>query len=99
MKKNEKEKREEAEQLHTACSKVHEEDEKRRDERREDATAVRFAAERTIERCRGCRQEARLNHQKAILLTVTSIQRTERPGDARPPENRGHVTDPPHSDP
>lgn len=36
---------------------------------------------------------------KGILLTVTSIQRTERPGDARPPENRGHVTDPPHPDP
>lgn len=34
-----------------------------------------------------------------ILLTVTSIQRAERPGDARPPENRGHVTDPPHPDP
>jgi len=30
---------------------------------------------------------------------VTSIQRTERPGDARPPENRGHITDPPHPDP
>lgn len=41
----------------------------------------------------------RLNHQKGILLTVTSIQRAERPGDARPPENRGHVTDPPHPDP
>lgn len=36
---------------------------------------------------------------EGILLTVTSIQRTERPGDARPPENRGHVTDPPHPDP
>lgn len=40
MKKNEKEKRGETEQLHTACSKVHEKDEKRRDERREDATAA-----------------------------------------------------------
>lgn len=36
---------------------------------------------------------------KGILLTVTSIQRAERPDDARPPENRGHITDPPHPDP
>lgn len=42
MKKNEKEKREEAEQLRTACSKVHEKDEKRRDERREDAVEGAF---------------------------------------------------------
>lgn len=44
-------------------------------------------------------ETARFKSPEGILLTVTSIQRTERPGDARPPENRGHVTDPPHPDP
>lgn len=44
-------------------------------------------------------ETAAFKSPKEILLTVTSIQRTERPGDARPPENRGHVTDPPHPDP
>lgn len=78
----------EREQSHMACSKRKKDEERRKKKRC-------YTAERTIER----RQEARLNHQKAILLTVTSIQRTKRPGDARPPENRGHVTDPPHSDP
>lgn len=33
------------------------------------------------------------------FVTVTSIQRAQGPGDARPPENCGHVTDPPHPDP
>lgn len=42
---------------------------------------------------------SRLKPPKGVLLTVTSIQRTEGPGDARPPENCGHVTDPPHPDP
>lgn len=36
---------------------------------------------------------------KGVLLTVTSIHCAEGPGDARPPENCGHVTDPPHPDP
>lgn len=44
-------------------------------------------------------ESAHFKSPEGILLTVTSIQRTERPGDARPPENRGHVTDPPHPDP
>lgn len=40
-----------------------------------------------------------LKPPKGVLLTVTSIQRAQGPGDARPPENCGHVTDPPHPDP
>lgn len=106
MKKNKKKRREREggrEKRAAACGSLESirgKDEKRRDERREDAIQRCVSQPKeSIERCRGYRQEARLNHQKAILLTVTSIQRTERPGDARPPENRGHVTDPPHSDP
>ncbi|KAK1122815.1 hypothetical protein K0M31_009257 [Melipona bicolor] len=52
-------------------------------------------------RRKGTRWLLKYSHLKPpkVVLTVTSIQRAQGPGDARPPENCGHVTDPPHPDP
>ena len=81
-------------------SKVRERERER--ERERDSVARKWSSQENRGSRRGTRWLLKYSHlkpPKVVLLTVTSIQRAQGPGDARPPENCGHVTDPPHPDP